>query len=248
MNYSKIVAEHSEKLSSDIDYIDDCENYIVYCNIDFYGYADDEADIYDDIDKREYIGTITGYIIMCQLMDEMGIDAYIVCDDYSADLEMAMSVITNHNREAMEDDVFYIDNVKIKDSENDELFKKIVKTLPDIILKHYHIFPKLMVYYPEPMPYEKDENSVYRAKEQMAGIVARDIFSQSAMGQGQINESDEPKFQVRLDEEQLNYLLGRWNDYSVYPESAKNTAEFQRFESVGFAEMRKSRLLYKWVL
>ena len=41
------------------------------------------------------------------------------------------------------------------------------------------------------------------------------------------------------------HILGRWNEYNVYPESAKNKAEFERLENVGFKEMGNTRLLYR---
>ena len=44
------------------------------------------------------------------------------------------------------------------------------------------------------------------------------------------------------------HILGRWNEYNVYPESAKDKADFERFENVGFKEMGSTRLLYKIII
>lgn len=43
----------------------------------------------------------------------------------------------------------------------------------------------------------------------------------------------------------IEHILGRWNEYNVYPESAKDKTEFERFEKVGFKEMGSTRLLYR---
>lgn len=244
MEYARIIAEHSERLCADIDYCDSVSDYIVYCDIDFYGYTEEyeELDIYEYKEKRIPLGKITGYLILCSLMSKMGEDPYTVCDDYCAELEMVMSIITNHNNIYIDDDIFYIeDNTIVADS-----FAEIMNQLPYVLMKHYHSYPKMIVYYPEPLPFETEKPMIYKAKEQMAQIIARDIMAQNIGDES--HNSENCNVQLVLDEEQQNYILGRWNDYNVYPESAKDLAEFERYEKVGFSEMRGQRLLYRVML
>ena len=118
--------------------------------------------------------------------------------------------------------------------------------LPYVLMKHYHSYPEMIVYYPEPLPFETEKPMIYKAKEQMAQIIARDIMAQNIGDES--HNSENCNDQLVLDEEQHNYILGRWNDYNVYPESAKDLAEFERYEKVGFSEMRGQRLLYRVML
>lgn len=137
-------------------------------------------------------------------------------------------ICDDHSSE-LDEDVLYITDADLPD----DVFRTIMLELPNIIMRHYHS-------YPEPLPYEKEKSPIHKAKEQMAQIIARDI-----MASYNTVSKDGQTIQLHLDNEQMNYILGRWNEYNVYPESAKNKAEFERFENVGFKEMGSTRLLYR---
>lgn len=236
MEYASIIAVHNDTVSSDISYNDPIVDYIVYCELDFYGVIEDNDDACDNTDKRTYLGSIKGYLILTHFMELMGEDAYIVCDDHSGELEMVMSIITKQGQRELDEDVLYITDADLPD----DVFRTIMLELPNIIMRHYHSYPELIVYYPEPLPYEKEKSPIHKAKEQMAQIIARDIKTSD-----NTVSKDGQTIQLHLDNEQMNYILGRRNEYNVYPESAKNKAEFERFENVGFKEMGSTRLLYR---
>lgn len=239
MEYASIIASSNETVCSDIEYSDPVVDYIVYCEIDFYGVVEENEDGCDNTDDRIFLGSIKGYLILTHLMDFMGEDVYTVCDDHSGELEMIMSIITKQGKRGLDDDVLYITEENIPD----DVFKTIMNELPKVIMKHYHSYPGLIVYYPDPLPYTKEKSVIHKAKEEMAQIIARDIFpGQKA---DEIVGEDGQVIRVGLDNEQMNYILGRWNEYNTYPESAKNMAEFERFEKVGFKEMGETRLMYR---
>lgn len=149
---------------------------------------------------------------------------------------MVMSIIIKQGQLELDEDVLYITDADLPD----DVFRTIMLELPNIIMRHYHSYPELIVHYPEPLPYEKEKLPIHKAKEQMAQIIARDIMTSD-----NTVSKDGQTIQLHLDNEQMNYILGRWNEYNVYPESAKNKAEFERFENVGFKEMGSTRLLYR---
>lgn len=239
MEYASIIASSNESICAAIEYSDPIVDYIVCCELDYYGVTEDSDDVCDNTDERIYLGKIKGYLILTHLMELMCEDVYEVCDDHSGELEMIMSIITRHGGREIEDDVLYITEASV----SDDVFKIIMRELPNVIMKHYHSYPGLLVYYPEPLPYTKEKSAYHKAKEDMAQMIARDVIFEKEIST--IINEDGQTIKIGLDEEQINYVLGRWNDYNTYPESAKNKAEFERFEEVGFTEMDNTRLLYK---
>ena len=236
MGYSSIIASHNDTVSSDISYNDPVVDYIVYCELDFYGITEDDDDACDNTDKRTHLGSVKGYLILTHLMDLMGEDVYTVCDDYSGELEMVMSIITKQGQCDIDEDVLYITDAELPDDE----FSIIMDKLPTVVMKHYHSYPGLIVYYPEPLPYESEKSPIHQAKEDMAQIIVRDIMTSDNSV-----SKDGQTFRVGLDNEQMNFILGRWNEYNVYPESAKNREEFERFENIGYKDLGNTRLLYR---
>ena len=140
-----IIASHNDTISSDISYSDSVVDYIVYCELDFYGVAEDDDDACDNTDKRTYLGSIKGYLILTHLMELMGESIYKVCDDHSGELETIMSIITRQGKREF-DDVLYITEADIPD----DVFGTIMTELPKVVMKHYHSYPELIVYYPKP--------------------------------------------------------------------------------------------------
>ena len=241
MEYQSIMAEHNDSICADINYNDSVSDYIVYCDLDFYGvnYGDD----IDDNNKKIFLGSIKGYLILTHLMELMCEDVYTVCDNHSYELEMVMSIITKQGKREIDDDVFYIKEITVSDN----VFKTVMMELPNVIMKHYHSYPGLIAYYPEPLSYKHEKSAVHKVKEDMAQIILRDIFKSDDEKQicNTVCDNDQD-ITVGLDDEQINYLLGRWNDYNIYPELAKNIKEFERFENIGFKEMGNTRLLFKF--
>lgn len=58
MEYASIIAVHNDTVSSDISYNDSIVDYIVYCELDFYGLTEDDDDACNNTDKRTYLGQV----------------------------------------------------------------------------------------------------------------------------------------------------------------------------------------------
>ena len=97
MECASIIASHNDTVSSDISYNEPVVDYIVYCELDFYGITEDDDEACDNTDKRTYLGSVKGYLILTHPMELMGEDVYTVCDDHSGELEMVMSMITKQD-------------------------------------------------------------------------------------------------------------------------------------------------------
>lgn len=146
MEYASIIASHNDTISSDISYSDPVADYIVYCEPDFYGVAEDDDDACDNTDNRTYLGSIKGYLILTHLMELMGESAYTVFANHSRELETIMSIITKQGKRELDDDVLYISEAYIPN----DVFRTIMTALPKVVMKHYHSYPELIVYYPKP--------------------------------------------------------------------------------------------------
>jgi len=239
--------------SINLEEYDSHENCIVSCNISLYGIPQDisdenETEIYDgNFDHTVSIGTLRGSLILCKQIFVMEESVYEICDDISGDLEFAISVLQGNggplNEETGDEfqDVFYIDELEILEQYNSVKLKVlIINSIPQIIFSLYHVCADILAYYPRSLPYEEDLNK--KIKKDMATIVARDKLDRK-MNNGNESESD---FQLVLDEEQVNYILGRRNESDSYPEPAKDKPLWNIYQKAGFVEIGKSRLLFKF--
>lgn len=217
----------------------DCiEKYVLWCSVNLYGVPTDlseekESDIYDgNFDNAVNIGTLKGCLILCKNILENGESPYDICDDLNGDLEMAMSILQANggllNNEYGDEyqDVFYIDEL-------------ILNNVSNIVFSLYHVEPNILCYYPQPIPYEENINK--KIKREMAVIVARDILEKEDKN----NNSD---YNLVLDEEQLNCILGRHNPSDAYPEEAKDKPLWSIYQKSGFVEVGNSRLLHKLIM
>ncbi len=57
-----------------------------------------------------------------------------------------MSIITKQEKRELDDDVLYISEADIPD----DVFVTIMTAFPKVVMKHYHSYPELIVYYPKP--------------------------------------------------------------------------------------------------
>jgi len=230
------------------------DDYIVWCTVDLYGVPSDlseeqENDIYNgNYENADNIGTLRGCLILCKQILDDDEDVYIVCDDTSGDLEFVMSALQEDSgplSKKTDDeyrDVFYIEELILKKKYNTKkLNVSILNSISDIMFSLYHVYPNILCYYPRPLPFEEDMTK--KIKKDMAVIAAHEIMERE-LGDTQLNNSE---YQLALDEEQINYILGRRNSNDAYPETAKDKDIWGLYEKAGFIEVGNSRLLYKSV-
>jgi len=224
--FQDIIAVSQERNHCFVNLEKDCiDNFIVSCTINLYGIPTDlseekESEIYDgDFEQAENIGTLKGYLILCKNILDNGESPYDICDDLNGDLEMAMAILQqnggplNDNCGDEYQDVFYIDELILKKKYNTlKLNTSVLNSISDIICTLYHVSPNILCYYPRPLPYE--ENIHKKVKRDMAVIAARDVLENKST-----NNSD---YNLVLDKEQINYILGRHNLSDAYPEEAKD--------------------------
>jgi hypothetical protein len=252
----------------DSDYEDnyDCvDTCIIWNTINFYGVpfnlSDDQLnDIYSgDYKNAVKIGEIFGCLILCKQMIKEGYDPLEVCDDSNGDLEYTISALSDEGEPLNEDDgdseqdVYYIHEFKmVKEYDDAPLKSRILEELPGLILSLLHDAPDILAFYPEPLEYEPDKSQEER-HEVLRNIAADKI--DSAFG-GMIGEKKTGKDSenvvkfadaYQFSEDELNYIMGRRNPGSSYPEQAKDQKEFAFYEANGFEEIGNSRLLYKEV-
>jgi len=228
------------------------DDYIVWCNVVLYGVPSDlsdeqENDIYSgNYENAVNIGTLSGCLILCKQILDDDEDVYTVCDDTSGDLEFVMSALQEDSgplSEKTDDeyrDVFYIEELILKKKySTQKLNVSILNSISDIIFSLYHVYPNILCYYPRPLPFKEDMTK--KIKKDMAVIAAHEIMERE-LGDTQFNNSE---YQLALDDEQANYILGRRNSSDAYPESAKDKDIWSLYKKAGFTEVDNSRLLYK---
>jgi len=228
------------------------DDYIVWCNVDLYGVPSDlseeqENDIYNGNYENAFnIGTLRGCLILCKQIFDDGEDVYTVCDDTSGDLEFVISALQEDGAPLSEEtddeyrDVFYIEELVLKKKYNTQkLNVSILNSISDIVFFLYHVYPNILCCYPRPLPFEEDITK--KIKKDMAVIAAHEIMERELVDT-KLNNSE---YQLALDEEQTNYILGRRNSSNAYPETAKDKDIWSLYKKAGFTEVGNSRLLYK---
>ena len=233
-------------------YIERHDDYIVWCNVSLYGVPSDlseeqENDIYNGNYKNAVnIGTLSGCLILCKQMLDDDTDIYTVCDDISGELEFVISALQEDGGPLSEKtfdeyrDVFYIEDLILKKKYNTQkLNVSILNSISDIVFSLYHVSPNILCYYPRPLPFEEDITK--KIKKDMAVIAAREIMERDLCDTKPSNSG----YQLALDDEQVNYILGRRNSSDAYPETAKDNAVWSVYQKAGFIEIGNSRFLYK---
>ena len=148
---------------------------------------DDAAMMSDDPDKNKELGqsvcTLSGWLIMSQLIAEYGYDPHMICDDFGQDLEYCWSALSDPSISAVCDavenmNVFYVHGIGIDpkyDNEEDRtgiiptLLGRIIRIVNDalddaadenVVNKRYSYEPEknyyidLIAFYPSPLPHD----------------------------------------------------------------------------------------------
>ena len=238
---------------------DDCIEWVM---LDVYGIIDsadggNDGNIYDDypIDENgdltsaEHIGTISGYHVPTDLIIDLNEDPYTVCDDMNGDLESMYSVINEYTEDFMDidifclKDIFYIHEIELMPKYQGLGYEKtLLMQLPFIIVKSLRVFPSLLMYYPKPTNFDKQE----RNKEAEADMVHRMEY----YTQGVTKKTGEDKLSIfppqkELPIKEVNRVLGRRNPGDTVPKNHRNQAIYDLYESAGFMEVGKTGWLYK---
>ena len=102
------------------------------------------------------LGTLSGHLLLCKQMIVDGHRPMIVCDDESADLGCVMTILADQEGPLNEWtgepllDVLYIDELTIEESlQRQGLGSRLLQELPSICRDLLHVFPSILVYYPE---------------------------------------------------------------------------------------------------
>ena len=242
------VQAHLIKLSKDQE-----TNYVKRYEFDLYGVpADREDGLYDKIFNYNYSGTIhigklCGWLILCKQIIADGDQPMYLCSDIGYDIGAVISCLSDPTGPLDKDpfqDVFYIEELEMdKGYDDDDLKITILRNLSDIILNLKNVRPELIAYYPTPLPYELDIHT--KIKRSMADIIFMEmaqnpfsVFTEDGI------DANGKEYQLTLDEEQLNYIMGNRNPNSSYPESAKDMPIWEFYQKAGFVESGISRLLY----
>lgn len=229
------------------------ENYIDWFELDLYGVPIDTDDKkYNEIFEGDYtnaiqIGKLSGCLILCKQMLDNGEDPSYVCDSIDYQLDLAISCLSDPTGPLDNDpfqDIFYIEELEMAEKyDDDELKIMILKSLPEILLNLKNVRPELIAYYPTPLPYEEDIHK--KIKRDMAVIAMAEMNEREiAKFTGKEIDESQNEYQLIMDEEQINYVMGRRNPNDSYPESAKNIPIWNLYQRAGFIESGSSRMLY----
>ena len=152
-------------------------------------------------------------------------------------------------------DIYYIHEFKMLPNYDNEFLKnRIIEELPGLILKLLHVVPDIIAYYPAPLEYEPDPDKESRY-DTLQAIVAQRLNSlTNSIDVDEKEKQDIDKKMLKFgdiyqfSDDEINYIMGRRNSGSSYPEEAKDKKEYIFYESHGFQEVGDSRLLYKEVM
>lgn len=229
-----------------------------YCVIKLFGIpAGVEESVEEQIVEGEaegavHIATLTGFVILNDTILRKGLSPVLIADDHSGDLGYAIKALTEDGAPLSDEldlqlctSLFYIYEFIFEEEYRDrEFISKMIKKIPDLLLYTSYVYPDMLVYYPKPLPYEKD--ALVRAKEAFAALAAKEVIER--MKQARNGEYvDDGKPHLELGDEQLNIIMGSRNEGDSYPAAAIDRSEWELYESAGFREVGNSRLLYAWV-
>ena len=227
--------------------MNDHEDYIFYCSLNIEGVPENISEnekekIYDNPELAVKIGRIDGWMILGRTMFEHDIDLYKECDAISGSLEFVCSALMENNGPVAANymtDMFYIDEIEINEEYySEDLFSEIIDELPDSLFTHYHVWSEILIYYPRPLPYE---DKLEELEKELAVRAYSDVIDRNFNG----NSSDEPHLIMSRD--QFNIIAGRRRDGQSYPEVAKDTTLWERYEECGFEEWLNTRVMYKMI-
>ncbi len=212
--------------------------------------SDEFTEVYEKLFTGEYkktalkVADITGDVIIGDAIFSHSKNFYDICDAYSSDTEFIASVFEELNdKEDMDFSLqnhFLISDFNIDDKfKSQTVMKNIIDNLKDAVLKATGLNIEIALYYPLPLEYE--ENPYFKIKHDIAIIAHKDMIEKM------FGQKDTDTVNLTVDEDQINYLLGRRRSSETYPESAINYVDWNRFTDVGFKEILNSRLLMRYL-
>ena len=205
------------------------ESFVTECLIEYYG----ERQL-DGEDSTAYIGCVSGWLVSG---DQLGYRPEM-CDDTDAELGFVVSAMSEDNGLLEMDpyrSFFYIHELKMEDEYNTNKLKlKILQNLAETVLTLYHIYPSLIIVYPEPL--FRIKTGIEQIKDDFAVFAAKEMLDDITQSSDEISLS--------LDEEQFCYLMGQRKPHESYPEEAKNRKLWTLYQNAGFEEHSDTRVLF----
>ena len=248
MQFDDIFTDNGTGRHYSFEYEDTDEtNYVFFCSIDLCGvpsYLDeDEAEkLYDNPKQAEQIGTVTGFLILSEEMQNRDIDILDKCDEADGNLEYAVSALMENDGPFLNIEVFnhfYIHEITLNGRhDTPEMFGRVIDELPDIVFTHYHVCPDMLIYMPAHLPYDDTLDEIERR-------IASAVKSEYVENHIDIDTFDIDEPHIILTPKQNNMALGRRYEGETYPERAKDKAIWEKYESVGFEEWKNTRVMYK---
>lgn len=244
------VCEETTKYISGLDAMN---VYTPYITIKLYGVPDswDDERIEEAIECEDTaipLGDISGYLVLGQALSLTGGDILEYCDNTDELLENAASALMERGGPLNEDsNLFHIIDFNVSEGIDAEDLCKLLVELPDIIFTHMHATPDIISVSPDPLSHEKSkleqvqEGLAMMAYNEANKRLAKQVFGDD--GDDEDVESDTP--QLEISPEQLNIALGRRNEGDSYPEQYIDRNAWLPFVNAGYAEWRKTRVLYK---
>ena len=233
--------------------INDMDDYFHFGSISIYGIPEGTSEeltnhiLIGNNDEAELIATFTGGLVLGKQMYDDDYDIYLACDDTDDELEFMMSALLDEGivkqGKGKRVDIYYIFNYKIKPEyeQDEEVLDEIFENFKDMIFSILNVKPDIIVACPEPLEYEIDP--FFAVKHDMAQIAYADIMNRHFAKKDPFEEDE--GMHLTLDEDQMNYILGRRIAAETYPETAKDRKQWDFYEKVGFAEAGDTRVLYR---
>lgn len=237
--FQSICADYSESkthvfdINGDSGY--DCHNTCVVWNyITFYGTSFDLMDdrmssIYQgDYRDAVKIGDVSGCLILCKQLLDVGEDPLVVCRDIDAGLGYAISALSDEDDGPLSMDsgdpsldVYYIRELKMEAGYDDPMLKsRIIAELPGLVFTFCHVAPDLLSFYPS----SSGGHEILSGPPPALSVSYHPIFGQ----------------QLKLD---------KTGEEKVYQHSAPTylDQEYGLFERHGFKAVPGTGVLYKYV-
>lgn len=231
------------------------EDFLKCATLTIYGHPDaDGEDLCDDAlllelkDRAVRLCEISVVAILGRQLALLGERVYEVCDGFHADLEYATAALEEVGEE-VQDDILYIDALHMAEGfDTAEMKMRILDELPHLCLYYFGAIPKIIAYYPLPLPYDDSKEKTVREERRMEAErkvrLTTDSFVSVVSDHGRERTIVlAPDCQLTKDE--LALLTGRKLSGAPYPEEAKNRHDLEAYEACGFIEAGDSRLYYK---
>lgn len=202
----------------------------------------------EESNKKNLVCTIDGNLILSAQAYIDGENIVGMCDEYDEILEhIAAAVVST---DVLPPNTFAIEGITFGPAcDSEKTLIEVLHMLPRFIYKAYNVTPVIAVF-PLPLPYEKTTSQIIKEKfaTKIYGDRMKEFFEKRASGT-QDNDENENKddcntIRLVLDEEQVNYVLGKFNKDNPYPREAKDKPLWDLFESAGFKEIGKTMVLW----